>query len=87
MLEKEVKALQGLQHKHIVKLIGAFPRHENQELLVVMEFLAGRELYDYWKRFSSRKMPEKEVAEIMLQLSSAMEFCHSKRIIHRDLKF
>ena len=51
MLDKEVKALSSLQHKHIVKLIGAFPKPENQELLVVMEFLAGKELYDYWKRF------------------------------------
>ena len=56
-------------------------------MLVVMEFLAGKELYDYWKRFRGRKMPEKEVAEIMLQLTQAIEFCHSKRVIHRDLKF
>ena len=66
MVEKEVKALSALQHKHIVKLIGAFPKPQDQELLVVMEFLAGKELYDYWKRFKGRRMPEKEVAEIML---------------------
>ena len=87
MVEKEVKALSALQHKHIVKLIGAFPKPYDQELLVVMEFLAGKELYDYWKRFKGRKMPEKEVAEIMLQLSQAIEFCHSKKVIHRDMKF
>ena len=32
-------------------------------------------------------MPEKEVAEIMLQLASALEYCHNLRIIHRDIKF
>ena len=31
-----------------------------------MEYLAGGELYDYWKRFKHRQMPEREVAEIML---------------------
>jgi serine/threonine protein kinase len=35
-------------------------------MLVVMEYLAGGELYDYWCRFPDRRMPEDEVAEIML---------------------
>ena len=61
MLKKEVEALSNLQHKHIVKLINAFPKPEEQQLIVVMEFLAGGELYDYWKRFEDRRMPEKEV--------------------------
>ena len=32
-------------------------------------------------------MPEREVAEIMLQLASGLEYCHNNRIIHRDMKF
>lgn len=52
-----------------------------------MEYLAGGELYDYWVRFEDRKMPEDEVAEIMLQITEAMEFCHNKGVVHRDLKF
>lgn len=52
-----------------------------------MEYLAGGELYEYWKRFENRQMPEREVAEIMLQLASALDYCHNKRIIHRDMKF
>ena len=52
-----------------------------------MEYLAGGELNDYWKRFPNRQMPEREVAEIMLQLASGLEYCHNSRIIHRDMKF
>ena len=87
MIKKEVEALSGLRHKNIVKLLDAIPRAEEQQLIVIMEFLAGGELYDYWKRFKHRQMPEREVAEIMLQLASALDYCHNSRIIHRDIKF
>ena len=87
MIKKEVEALSGLKHKNIVKLLDAVPRAEEQQLIVVMEYLAGGELYEYWKRFKHRQMPEREVAEIMLQLASALDYCHNSRIIHRDIKF
>ena len=51
MLKKEVEALSNRRHKNIVKLLDAVPRAEEQQLIVVMEYLAGGELYDYWKRF------------------------------------
>lgn len=69
MLNKEVEALTGLQHKNIVGLVSALPKPEEKKLLVVMEYLAGGELYQYWKRFPNKQMPEKEVCEIMLQLT------------------
>ena len=87
MIKKEVEALSGLNHKYIVKLIDAVPKAQEQQLIVVMEYLAGGELYEYWKRFPDRQMPEREVAEIMLQLAQALDYCHNSRIIHRDMKF
>lgn len=52
-----------------------------------MEYLKGGELYEYWHRFEHRRIPEVEVRDIMRQLLLAIEYCHSKKIIHRDLKF
>ena len=65
MIKKEVEALSGLKHKHIVKLVDAVPKAQERQLIVIMEYLAGGELYEYWKRFENRQMPEREVAEIM----------------------
>lgn len=87
MIKKEVEALSGLKHKHIVKLVDAIAQSEKQMLIVVMEYLAGGELYEYWKRFENRQMPEREVAEIMLQMAQALDYCHAMKIIHRDMKF
>ena len=54
MIKKEVEALSGLRHKNIVKLVDAVPEAEKRQLIVVMEYLAGGELYEYWKRFPNR---------------------------------
>lgn len=49
MMKKEVIALSNLQHKHIVKLMDIF--HVKDQLIVIMEYLSGGELLNYWKRF------------------------------------
>lgn len=52
-----------------------------------MEYLQGGELYDYWQEKEERKVSEIEAKEIMLQLLSAIDYCHNMKVIHRDLKF
>ena len=66
MIKKEVEALRNLSHRNVVKLIDTFTNSEDQQLVVVMEYLSGGELYDYWKRFKNCQMPEFEALEIML---------------------
>lgn len=58
---------------------------ENREKMVlVMEFAAGGELYDY---LSDRKvLTEEEARRIFRQVSTAIFYCHKHKICHRDLK-
>lgn len=58
---------------------------ENREKMVlVMEFAAGGELYDY---LSERKvLLEEEARRIFRQIATAVYYCHKHKICHRDLK-
>jgi len=65
LMKKEVEALSKLSNKHIVKMYEYFPHPSSDKLVVLMEYLKGGELYDYWHRFPKRKMPENEAKEIV----------------------
>lgn len=48
LMTKEIEALRSLKHKHIVKMYNSFPLPQKQQIIVVMEYLRGGELFDYW---------------------------------------
>lgn len=53
-------------------------------MVLVMEFAAGGELYDY---LSERKvLAEEEARRVFRQISTAVYYCHKHKICHRDLK-
>lgn len=52
--------------------------------MLVMEYAAGGELYDY---LSERKvLAEEEARRIFRQIATACYYCHKHKICHRDLK-
>ena len=57
-------------------------------LYLIMEECNGGELFDkIIEHIDNEEMyTEKEAAEIILQVMSAIEYCHNKGICHRDLK-
>jgi serine/threonine protein kinase len=67
------------------RFVQTFSVFENREKMVlVMEFAAGGELYDY---LSDRKvLTEEEARRIFRQVSTAIYYCHKHKICHRDLK-
>jgi serine/threonine protein kinase len=45
MMNKEIEALAKLKHRHIVKLYRWFPFPKKHQIVLVMEYLEGGELY------------------------------------------
>ena len=48
MIDKEIEALAKLKHRHIVRLYSWFPLPREHKIVLVMEFLEGGELQQYW---------------------------------------
>lgn len=51
---------------------------------MVMEYVAGGELFDYI--VSHGRIKEKDARKFIRQMISALEYCHAHLVIHRDLK-
>ncbi|XP_026160421.1 obscurin isoform X2 [Mastacembelus armatus] len=79
---REYQLLKRLHHPHLVQLHGAFitPRY----MVLVEELCPGKELlYSLAER---DLYAETHVAELLVQILSAVNYLHSRRVIHLDLK-
>jgi serine/threonine protein kinase len=84
--EREAIAVASLHHPHIVQVFD-FAR-EDDLYYMVMEFIAGPTLETELKGYKERQalMPLAEIVTIFQGLASAIDYAHSRKVIHRDLK-
>jgi calcium-dependent protein kinase len=81
-LETEIKQLKSLDHINILRVHDMFPY--NNKFCIVMEPLENSiMLLDFIQ--SLQHMKESLVCKIMSQIFSAIQYCHLKKVIHRDL--
>ena len=80
--EREVRAVARLNHPNIVQVydFGA----EDDLAYIVMEFIQGRELKDYFD--ANEHVELKQAFGIMIELLDALEFAHEAGIVHLDVK-
>ncbi len=79
---REVKAVARLSHPHVVQVYDF--GNEGDLAYIVMEFVEGRELKDYFD--GAERFDLKTIFRIMTELLDALHFAHEAGIIHRDVK-
>jgi serine/threonine protein kinase/tetratricopeptide (TPR) repeat protein len=79
----EARNTAALRHPSIIRINDVDQTEEGWAYLV-MEWLDGRTLYDELRRHGS--LPIERASRLLDQICAAVEYAHSKNVIHRDLK-
>jgi len=85
-VEREIMVMRQVDHPHIVRL---FQWYEDKKMIYLsLEALKGGTLKEAVLEFSKDRKGVKEdwIREVMKQMMGALAYCHSLRLIHKDIK-
>jgi serine/threonine-protein kinase SIK3 len=81
-IAREIDIMRKLSHRHIIKLYQVM--ETDSMIYIVTEFAANGEIFDHL--VTHGKMKEEEACRIFAQILSAIKYCHTHGVVHRDLK-
>lgn len=79
---REVQIMKLLDHPHIIKLYQVM--ETKSMIYLVSEYASQGEIFDFIANHG--RMSESMARRKFWQILSAVDYCHSRRIVHRDLK-
>uniref|UniRef100_A0A3B4A3Q7 non-specific serine/threonine protein kinase n=1 Tax=Periophthalmus magnuspinnatus TaxID=409849 RepID=A0A3B4A3Q7_9GOBI len=79
---REVQIMKMLDHPHIIKLYQVM--ETKNMLYLVTEYAKNGEIFDYLAKHG--RLSESDARRKFWQILSAVEYCHNRNIVHRDLK-
>lgn len=82
LFRQEQRSAEILNHRNIVKMLDRGLRTGYP--FTIIEYLGGGTLRD-WLRMHDR-LPGRDIASIASQLADAIDYAHSRGVIHRDIK-
>lgn len=81
-LPREMHALQELSHPNVLRVFRLV--ETPQQVYFMLEIAQNGDLLDYINM--SKAIPEPEARFVMRSISAGIAHCHSRDIVHRDLK-
>jgi len=81
-ISKEIELLRTCNSEYVIKLYDSF--FSDDKLFIILEYLAGGSILDIVKKRGP--LQEVYIAIIMREVLSALDYLHSNKKIHRDIK-
>ena len=81
---REISVIQSLNHENILKVVKVYSNPDDLGCLLFEEQQC--DLNHCLKRIYHRNLPLYQIRSFMKQLFKALEYCHSRSIMHRDVK-
>eukprot|EP00092_Neocalanus_flemingeri_P097980 GFUD01124927.1.p1 GENE.GFUD01124927.1~~GFUD01124927.1.p1 ORF type:complete len:980 (-),score=158.40 GFUD01124927.1:484-3423(-) len=81
-ISREIEIMRHLSHKNIIQIYQVM--ESDSFMYIITEFAANGEIFDWL--VSNKKMSENQAAKTFSQILNAVNYCHLKNVVHRDLK-
>lgn len=98
-IKKEIQIMVALKHPNLCKLYEIIEDSKNGKLYLVMEYLAGGQLFSVEEKtgrcFTKRKIegnevpmlfPRERLKKYVVAVCNGLEYLHFNKVIHRDIK-
>ena len=84
LLRRELEIHQNLAHPNIIRFLGWF--HNETHVYLILEYAPGGDLRTKLFKQKNKRFQEDIAAQYVAQVADAMNYMHSKNIMHRDIK-
>ena len=86
VLETEINIMRELRHKNIMNLYDIFNTHYRSKIILILDVIQGPTLFDGILQSKASFYSEQIAIRIMAQICGAIEYLHSKSIIHGNIQ-
>lgn len=83
-VQQEIENQTKLSHPNILQLLTYF--WDEEKIYLILEFATEGGLLDALKKTKHHRFDENTTAYYIRQVASALSYCHTKGVIHRDVK-